>query len=238
MFLTRKIDIDGYDKMHIADYYLELLKLIGIEPKPRNLEFPVSKEDTAWAEEYVRKNGVAETDILVGIIPGGGASWGTTAYRKQWPPQRFARLANEIREKFKARIILFGDAAEVTLCSQVASLIKEPPIMACAKTTLSQLAALLKRCNLVICNDGGPLHLAVSQGTRTISIFGPVDPLVYGPYPAGENNLVIRRDLACQPCYEKFKLKECRYADCLTDIEVSEISAAIDNFLGDEIGGA
>lgn len=238
IFLIDKINISGYDKKHIVEYYLGLLKLIGIEPKPKDLEFPLSAKDLEWAQDYLNENDVTDQDIIIGLIPGGGASWGVSAYRKQWPPHRFANLANQISEKFKAKIMLFGDINEIALCNQVASLVKEMPLITCGKTTLSRFAALLKRCDLVICNDGGPLHIAVSQGTKNISIFGPVNPLVYGPYPRSENNLVIKKDLVCQPCYEKFKLKECRHMDCLTTIEVKEVMAAIDNFLGSEIGGA
>ncbi len=238
IFLTDTISISGYDKKHMVEYYLGLLRIIGMEPKPKDLEFPLSSKDLEWAKEYLSDNDIRDEDILIGLIPGGGASWGGNAYRKQWPIHRFASLANQINYRFKARIILFGDPNEVVLCNQVASLIKDIPIMVCGKTTLSRFAALIKRCNLVICNDGGPLHIAVSQGVRTISIFGPVSPSVYGPYPESENNLVIKKGMVCQPCYEKFKLKKCRHMDCLNTVETKEVMSAIDNFLGGEVGGA
>jgi lipopolysaccharide heptosyltransferase II len=238
IFLTDKIRLSGYDKKHIADYYLNLLGLIGIRPRPKNLEFALGEEDIKWAQDYLEENGVRESDALVGLIPGGGASWGIASYKKQWPQNRFAGLANEIVDRFKAKIILFGDGNEVAFCNQVAGLIKGFPVMACGKTTLSRFAAIMKRCDLVICNDGGPLHIAVSQGVRNISIFGPVNPTVYGPYNTPDTSVVVKKDLACQPCYEKFKLRECRHMNCLTTIEIREIMTAIDNFLGGEIGGA
>jgi len=238
VFLTDKINISGYDEKHIVEYYLGLLRLIGIEPRQKNLEFPLGQKEIEWAREYLYENDVNEEAILVGIIPGGGASWGMDAYKKQWPQHRFAGLANQIADRHKAKIIIFGDANETALCNQTASLIKDMPVMACGRTTLSKLAALVARCDLIVSNDGGPLHIAVSQGVKTISIFGPVDPRVYGPYPQGADNLVIKKELACQPCYEKFKLKECVHMDCLNTVEVKEVMAAIDNFLGSEIGGA
>jgi len=238
IFLTDKICISGYNKKHIAEYYLELLKLIGKDPKQRDLEFPLVGKDLEWAKDFLDENKITDDDILIGLVPGGGASWGVTSYRKQWPIHRFASLGNQISDRFHPKIILFGDANEVALCNQVASLMKETPLIVCGQTTLSRFAALLKRCKLVVCNDGGPLHITVSQGVRSISMFGPVDPLVYGPYPKSENNLVVKKALACQPCYKRFKLKECKHLDCLNTIEVKEVMAEIDNFLGSEIGGA
>ena len=238
MFLTDKVNISGYEKRHIVEYYLGLLKFINIEPRLKALEFPLGRDDIKWADEFLGENDITDTDMAIGLIPGAGASWGVAAYRKQWPPHRFASLANQIGARFKPKIILFGDAGEIALCNQVASLIKDNPVIACGKTTLSRFAALIKRCSLVICNDGGPLHIAVSQAVKNISIFGPVDPEVYGPYPKSENSLVIKKDLACRPCYKKFKLKMCRHMECLTDIEVKEVMAAIDIFLSTEAGGA
>ncbi|MDD5449013.1 MAG: glycosyltransferase family 9 protein [Candidatus Omnitrophica bacterium] len=238
IFLTDKIKIAGYEKRHIVSYYLDILKLLGIEPRPKGLEFPLDQEDVKWANAYLSENGIGENDMLIGLIPGGGASWGVDAYKKQWPAHRFARLANLISDKIRPRLILFGDMSEIALCNQIASLIRQEPILACGRTTLSRFAALIKRCGLVICNDGGPLHIAVSQGVKTVAIFGPVDPEVYGPYPKDANSLVIKKDLVCQPCYQRFKLKSCAHDECLTALETKEIMAAIDNFLGGETGGA
>lgn len=238
IFLTDKISVSGYEDKHIAEYYLALLKFLGIEPRPRDMEFPLGNKELEWADEYMKEHEISEGDILIGVVPGGGASWGLSAYKKQWPQHRFALLANQIIERYKAKIILLGDINELPLCSQVASLIKGSPIMACGRTSLSKLAALMKKCDVVVCNDGGPLHIAVSQGLRTVSMFGPVDPDVYGPYPKSEENVVIKSQMVCRPCYKKFKLKECVHADCLTNIEVNEVLAVIDKFLSEDQGGA
>lgn len=238
IFLTDKISIDGYENKHMAEYYLELARFLGIEPQPRNTEFPLGAKELQWAGEYMKEHQITEGDIVIGVVPGGGASWGMSAYKKRWPQHRFANLANQIIERYQAKIILFGDAGELPLCNQVASLIKGSPVMACGMTSLSKLAALMRKCDIVVCNDGGPLHIAVSQGARSVSIFGPVDPEVYGPYPKSKENVVIKKEMVCRPCYRKFKLKECVHADCLTNIEVAEVLAAIDKFLSEDQGGA
>jgi ADP-heptose:LPS heptosyltransferase len=50
-------------------------------------------------------------------------------------------------------------------------------------TSLASLAALLRRADWVICNDSGPLHLAAALGLKTLGLFGPTDPRLFGPYP-------------------------------------------------------
>jgi ADP-heptose:LPS heptosyltransferase len=81
----------------------------------------------------------------------------------------------------------------------------------------------MKRCKLVISNDGGMLQISVSQGVPTASIYGPTNEKVYGPYPKSEKHIVITSKIDCRPCYKKFKLPDCEHKKCLEDISVEEV---------------
>jgi ADP-heptose:LPS heptosyltransferase len=60
-------------------------------------------------------------------------------------------------------------------------------------TSLVSLPALIRRAEWVITNDSGPMHLAAAQGVRTMGIFGPTDPRLFGPYPLnGPTNFVVQ----------------------------------------------
>lgn len=54
-----------------------------------------------------------------------------------------------------------------------------------AKLALDELPALMRSVDGVISNDSGPMHLAAAMGTRTLGVFGPTDPVRFGPYPPG-----------------------------------------------------
>ena len=106
---------------------------------------------------------------------------------------------------------------------------RHPVIDLSGQTTLEQFVALLARLELVICNDGGPLHLAVSQRVKTVSIFGPVDPAVYGPHTQEPewHRVVCQPHLLCRPCYHQFRLPPCPYERaCLTTIEPTQVLEA------------
>ena len=85
----------------------------------------------------------------------------------------------------------------------------------------------------MIANDGGPLHIAASQQVPTVSIFGPVDPDVYGPYPPSPRHQVVYHEaLPCRPCYHQFKLPPCPYERaCLTGIEPRDVLEACERIL-------
>jgi heptosyltransferase-1 len=91
------------------------------------------------------------------------------------------------------------------------------------KTTMDQLAAILKRADLVISGDTGPMHLAASVGTPTIALFGPTDPRLTGPY--GSKHSIIWKQLSCSPC---FRHPTCNgRVDCLKSITVEDVLAEV-----------
>jgi ADP-heptose:LPS heptosyltransferase len=123
-----------------------------------------------------------------------------------------------------------GDSKEEGLCREVVSLAHFPLHFAVGETTILGLAALLLLARGAIVNDGGPLHVAVAVGVNTVSIFGPVDPQVYGPYPVA-NHTVAQKGLPCQPCYRRFRMSQCSHVSCLRDLSVEEVYRKVQNIL-------
>jgi heptosyltransferase II len=223
-FLTHKIPFDGFNDKPVGDYYLSVIDPEGNFQKSglRTVLIPTGN-DKEYIDSFLRDNDVKKTDALVGIVPGGGMSFGKQNQgRRRWPVEKFSELADRITVKLGGKIILIWGPGEEELVEDIKRLTKQD-VLTAPRTTLRQMAAAFKRCKLVICSEGGPLHAAVSQGVRTISIFGPVDEKVYGPYPAGENNAVITSDAGCRPCYKRFKLPECENKKCLLNISVDKV---------------
>jgi len=87
-----------------------------------------------------------------------------------------------------------------------------------ANTSLVSLPALIKRADWVISNDSGPMHLAVALGVRTLGIFGPTDPRLFGPYPlTGPTNFVVQAPvgdlklLSAKDVYARFQRARARF---------------------------
>jgi len=225
VFLTRKIALSGFAGTHMVEQYAGLLRMFGIEPRYRKPEVYVSGPAQHKADVLLEGLGITEGDLLIGILPGGGRSWGKDARIKQWSPERFSQLADAIIDKFTAKIIIMGDSDEVTLAEKVKAHMRHKAFDCAGKTSVAELAALIKRMRLVVCNDGGPLHIAVGLGVKTVSLFGPVDDAVYGPYPPSGMHIVMKSRVPCRPCYRNFRLsRECRQeSDCLQEIGVEDV---------------
>lgn len=227
-FLTKRFKFDGFIDKHVIEYYTDLLTHLGVKIKYKKPELFLDHLDIEQVEVLLKSEGLDFSKPLVAIIPGAGGSWGKDAYIKHWPAEKFARLADKIIENFNATIIIVGDFSERKIARQIKELANGPLLDLVGRTTLGELAALFKKTKLVVTNDGGPLHMAVALGIKTVSIFGPVDEKIYGPYPEEKQNLLIHSNIECRPCYRLFRMPACpRQRQCLVSISVEEVFSAV-----------
>ena len=228
LFLTHKIALDGYSGKHVVEHYLSLLEFIGISPKDKNLEIFVPDSYKTRAASILSRAGINKDSAIVGIAAGAGASWGQNASYKHWPAIKYAQLADKIIENYRAQVLIIGDSTESPIADIIMATMKNKAANLTGKLSLGELLAVIANLNLLVTNDGGPLHIAVASGIKTVSIFGPVDSAVYGPYPAQDKHIVIKKDLACAPCYRRFRMDICVHnKECINAISTEEVFEAI-----------
>ncbi len=235
-WLTQRVALAGYEGQHVAEHYLSLLDLVGVPRDGQGLDLWLTDEDQAAARRCLVDVGVSPGEPLIALAPGGGASWGASAINKQWLPERFVEVGRTLRRRH--RVMVVGGAGEAVLCERVAAEVGGETRSLAGRTTVRQAAALLRRCQLLVCNDGGLLHVAVSQGVPTVSVFGPVDERVYGPYAPGSEgrHRAVARDLPCHPCYRSFRMPPCPYdLACLKGFEASVVVAAAEQLLTETV---
>jgi len=211
-FLTHRISFEGFNDKPVAEYYIDVIDKTH-KAQGRTVLVTTGK-DKEYIDNFLKKQGIKEQDILIGIAPGGGASYGKEkSHYKRWACKDFALVADKVISH-GAKPILLGGPGEEELIAEVASKMQNKPFFG-PKTKIREMACLIKKCKAIVCNDGGLLHIAVSQDVPTVSIFGPTDEQVYGPYPASEKHTVLTEDADCRPCYKRFRLPECDNKKCM-----------------------
>jgi len=226
-FLTKRIDLAGYQQKHVVEYYLELLKFLNIPAADKRLYLAVLPASEAKAKNILACAGIEENDLVIGIAPGAGGSWGKDASYKHWPALKFAQLADRLAAELKAKILILGDASEAKISEVITHVMRNKPVDLTGKTSLAILPAVIKSCNLLITNDGGPMHMAVALGIKTVSVFGPVSEAVYGPFPENRNHVVLKWDMDCRPCYNNFRLAACdKDRECLRSVSADAVFEA------------
>ncbi|MEC4684763.1 MAG: glycosyltransferase family 9 protein [Nitrospirota bacterium] len=179
-----------YNPFHLCDIYL---KAGGVTPKGQGLHLDIPPDAEQRADSILTERGVNRGDILVGL------QLGASAEDKRWPVARFAELADRLVKVFGLKILLTGSVKEVHYGKEFEAVAGTKPLNLIGRTDLGDLVALLKRCNLFISNDTGPLHIATAVGTRTINIsLASVHFRETGPY--GEGHYVVGAELPCSPC--------------------------------------
>ncbi len=185
----------SHDKMHTVDYQLEALRLLDIPIKSSELVLPLSQEDEIFADKMMTEYKLNDGRPMVLIHP--GARW----WFKSWPPEYFAKLADAIQQDLKCHVIFAGSQADQEIVRKIQNLMAAKAISLAGKTTLLQLAALLKHCQLFIGNDNGGMHIATAVGTPVIAFFGLTNPLLWGP--RGSGHTVFYKGIDCSPCFPK-----------------------------------
>lgn len=230
-FLTRRLKFDGFNDKPIGEYYKDLLRLVNLDVKNFPTRIWWTDKDKDYIDGFFKKEDIKEGDIIIGIAPGGGVSFGLANLAfKRWPYDKFAKLADLLIKDMNSRVILIWGPGEEGLIDKIVDLMDEKPIIA-PKTDIRESAVLMSRCDSIVCNDSGPLHVAVAAGAKTVSIFGPSDQNVYGPYPKDDNHITVTKDIECRPCYRRFKIPDCETLNCLRELDVRDVFLAIENHI-------
>lgn len=206
----------NYKKQHLVHSYLQLLEKIGIPFQERKPEIFLTREEKAEAEEKIRALGAGGGRIVIGLNP--GAAYGPA---KCWPPERYRALIRKLLEDERFLILVFGDAASLSLIETIAGGLSERVINLAGKTSLRELLSLIGACDLFITNDSGPMHVAAALQIPLIALFGSTSDVMTGPYGGGE---VIHKRASCSPCYLRTCPLDFR---CMKEIEVQEVLSKI-----------
>jgi heptosyltransferase-2 len=182
--LTQSLPSDR-DGSHKIDDWLSLIdRLPGGAKSPggRGRQTPtlaVTQEERAAARKYLAEAG-AERSPLIGYHPGGSHAG------KRWPRERFEKLILELRASLGGSHVVFLGPKEKDSSAWPGAIVSRP--------TLRQLMAQIACCDVLVCNDSGPMHIADALGVPVVAIFEVGNPQWYGP--TGSRATVISGELA------------------------------------------
>jgi heptosyltransferase II len=209
---------------HQVHHYLHLAAALGanLEPLPPHLE--VGDAEVAAIRQRFGAGSIASP--LFGL--NAGAEYGPA---KRWPRERFVAAAVELQRRTNCHWWIVGGKAEEPLASSLAAEIasagtgpKQAVRNLAGQTSLRELCAALKACDLLLTNDTGPMHVAAAVGTPVIVPFGSTSPELTGPGLPGETrHQLLKAPVVCSPCF----LRECPIDfRCMKSITVESVVAA------------
>ena len=212
-------------EVHQRAYYQALTTALGIDAGP---PYARVRPDTAKARQLLKDIGLDVDEPFVVFAP--GAAYGRA---KQWLPERFAELADQLINQRGWSVVMVGSTVDRSACEEIARRLPKTGtrmnrlIDFCGKSDLATLAGVLSQATAVVSNDSGAMHLAGAVGTKVIAVFGPTNEARTSPLSAGADApapVVITHDVFCRPCM----LRECPIDHrCMRRITAREVLQAI-----------
>ena len=196
--------------------YLEVVSLVGATAVTLEPHIVLLEKDLVEAQSIVPDKGKS----LLALHPGAGAP------DRRWPAEKFAAVGDAAAAA-GVQIVVTGTPAENDLVEAVTNNMKAEALNLCGRLSLGGLAGLLSRCNVVISNDSGPLHLAAAVGTATVGIFWCVNQITAGMPMRTRHRPVISWRLECPVCGSNQIVEPCRHcASYVADITTEEVVGA------------
>lgn len=229
-FLTKKVRIEGI-KHHI-DHYLGVVKLIGVEEDGKEMDFVISSEAEVSIDRIFNENRLKEDDTKIGILAGGAINVKEEMAIRRWPLEYYADLSRMLVAG-GYKVILLGADSDKSAAEAILKDVPDGVVDLTGKTTLEETAAVMKRCNVIITHDSGPMHLASTVGVPVISIFGPTNPREKYPLSAGSYFFWKGGNVPCAPCYNEGVFPDCKDPICMKVITVEEVyKKVLDTIMG------
>lgn len=162
----------------------------------------------------------------IALHPGAGNSI------KQWPTDRWAAVAARLAAD-GATLIVTGGPGEADLTAPIAAAV--PPERRCdlaGKTDLGTLAAVFACCDVVLGVDSGALHIATAVAPRTLRLYGPSDPVEFGPWGVADRHRALWAGRQCPLCHMLDRTTPCE-PDCLGALTIDQVCVATRDLLAD-----
>lgn len=169
LFTNQKVEMTN--SPHVLDGQMMFAKAIGVTDLSANWYLPVSDEDLAYSKQFIDFN---RKNVLIAPC--------SSKKEKDWLPERYAEIANWLIEQ-NINVLIAGSPSQYEM--ETADKIQQftPNCTNIAgKTTLKQLAGVIRQADLVISSDSGPAHIATTQNTPVIGLYAIHNPRRTGPY--------------------------------------------------------
>lgn len=216
LFYHEKFTVDA--DANAQQRNLDLLKTIGVNSTDTAMYMPVMDEDRAFADEFLKKNGL-DGEKVVAFCPA------TTWVNKHWTPEGWSGVADILGEKYGVKPLILGSKADTALASKIVDGARIKPVVSAGQTTLKQAGALMERSLAVIGVDTGLLHMAVALDRPAVGLFGAS---AWRCFLKKENFIWVAKDFPCSPCRRH---PTCNNVDCMQAIIPEDVEEAVKRWL-------
>lgn len=152
--------------------------------------------------------------------------------QRRWAPERFAALAQQIKGRWPdCLVLLTGSSDEYPYVEDVRQLTGHQRVLNFAgQVGFSELPALYCVAHVMVTNDSGPSHFSALTPLKTVVLFGPETPMLYGSLG---DSFSVHAGLACSPCVSAVNHRNtpCRNNICMQAIKVEDVMRKVEQHM-------
>jgi len=144
--------------------------------------------------------------------------------QRRWAQQRFSELIQGVHQQYPGDLILItGSPAELAYVEKVRVVANiKNALNFAGQVSFAELPPLYTLSDVMVTNDSGPGHFSAVTPLRTVVLFGPETPALYGSIG---NSIAITANLACSPCVSAANHRKtpCQDNVCMQAITVAQV---------------
>lgn len=214
-FYTHRVEVPDADRIHAIDRYWRVIESLGGGHLRKEFVLPVDAKELAAVDAELAPHPRPWVAVAA------GARWLT----KRWPVGAFADVLNRVFREAGGTAVLVGAKDDTGLSADLASRLTGPHVDYTGKTGIEKMVAVLKRADVMLSNDTGPLHVAAALGVPCVAPYLCTKPVLHGPYSAhGQPTHGVPTTVACAGSY----LRQCPHGlVCMGDLTPDRVWPAL-----------
>lgn len=210
---------------HWSEILLDYARAVGLEPGPPQVLLPISADSHRQVDRLLEN--LAGEGPLIGLH----AFKGPPVVLERWPLEVFAGWVRVLHDQLGARIVLTGSPAERPWADRILALAQiERAWNLAGQTDLGGLAALAQRCEVFVCPDSGPMHVAAAAGATVLGIYAMEEDFPQRWAPLSPRARILRpQPTGCPPGCRK---PTCRDYRCYRSVGPQQLVQEVRSLLG------
>ena len=211
------------DSSHALQHYVLAAKAAGCASTDFRMTIGETPAEAPFITRFWQQHALSDTSPTVVLAPFGSFE------NRGWEPELCAELAARLADEYSAQVIVISSPKYRKTAAEIAQLASRSSVISADETTVRDMIALIRRADLAISVDSGPMHIAAALGKPFIALFGPGIHQKW--FPLCTDGTLLYRTLRCAPCQSPTCANPV-FRQCMKQITVEDVLSAVKARMG------
>jgi predicted lipopolysaccharide heptosyltransferase III len=212
---------EQHERRTVSEYYLQTLPALGLPIKNVPVRLIPRAEDLAEVRRWLEAQVPAGPKHRVLVHPGSRSSY------RVWPAERFAAVIDQLNALEGIQVVLLGGPSDQSTVTDILGRVRTHVVTRPQPPSIAQFAAIASLCDITLCHDSGPMHVASAVGSTVVALFGSQNVALWRP--PGNDHVVLQAEQPCLTCVDPgICVRDDSYRNlCVRRIAVDQVVAAL-----------